>query len=281
MKNICTITYFIFYISYFAIAQPNIDKKRDYNFFTGYGSYAHNNNLIFGTTLTNFQYCTIQQNFKNNPIEFKGTSIVVSDTSGKVFFTFNGYKITDTSYQIMQNGDSLCVPNYVSDNGSYISQGAITIPKPSSNHIYYIFHHAPSDNGSTGVLRYINITTIDMNLNNGKGAVTNREQKIIRGDTAAGCFFKVCRHANGRDWWLLRPNIRFNKYYRLLISPNGIDSLSPQIMPALPTQFLGSNSAEFSSDGSQFAHKVPYHGIYLYDFDRCNGTLSNRRYIPR
>jgi hypothetical protein len=166
----------------------------------------------------------MSQIFKYNPIDFKGTVAVVSDTSGKVLFTFNGYKITDTSYQIMQNGDSLSMPNYIANSGSYVIQGAITIPKPNSNNIYYVLHHVPySDTDNYALLKGLYITTIDKNLNNGRGAVISRERKTLQ-DTATGLSFKVCRHANGRDWWLIRLNWRLNKTYRLLISPNGVDS---------------------------------------------------------
>jgi hypothetical protein len=52
-------------------------------------------------------------------------------------------------------------------------------------------------------------------------------------------------------------------------------------MPTPLPNLTAGNSAEFSPDGSQFAHKIGAIGVFIYDFDRCNGTVSNRRYIPR
>ena len=63
------------------IAQPNIDRKRDYNWFTGYSSIAHSFAPDFGTTLTNFSYCEIQQNFKFNDFYLQITNLI----------TFNQY----------------------------------------------------------------------------------------------------------------------------------------------------------------------------------------------
>ncbi len=285
MKNILT-TLALISIVYTSFAQPNEDKKRDFNFFTGYESRNHTIAPVAGTTLTDFNYCPMQQQFKNNPIDFVGSPAVMSDTAGRYLFSFNGYKIADSTYHIMANGDSLCKPDYQSDEGSFIIQGAITIPKPGSDHIYYIFHHLPTlttiTNDPYAVLKGINITTIDMQLNNGRGAVTSREVKTLRGDTLNSAVMKLCRHANGRDWWLIRPGLRLDKYYRLLISPKGIDSLPAQIMPSpsLDSTYF-SNYQEFSPDGSQYAHKIPNRGIFIYNFDRCSGLLSNRRFIPR
>ncbi len=146
----------------------------------------------------------MQQQFKNNPIDFVGSPVVMSDTAGHYLFSFNGYTIVDSTYHIMFNGDSLCMPDYRSDDGSLIIQGAVPIPKPGSDHVYYIFHHLPtltttSANDHYAALKGINITTIDMYLNNGRGAVTSREVKALRGDTLTRPGIKLCRHANGRD----------------------------------------------------------------------------------
>jgi hypothetical protein len=121
------------------------------------------------------------------------------------------------------------ISNEYSIYGSFIIQGAIAIPKPGSDHLYYIFHHYPDIQSDPAyILKGLYVTTIDMQLNNGRGAVISREVKQLQlRDTSNITSFKLCRHANGRDWWMVRPNWHLHTYYRLLITPYGIDSLPP------------------------------------------------------
>lgn len=263
--------------------QPNIDKKRDFNYITGYESRNYHLGRGAGTTITNFKYCdNLQQRFQYTPIDFVGIAAVISDTSGRLLFYTNGFTIMDSTHQIMQNGDSLCVPQYTYPNGSSVIQGGLILPKPNSNHIYYMLHHPPQMSNIYDGLRGFLITTIDMNGNNGRGRVLTKNIRRMPQDTISGIRFTACRHANGRDWWLIYPNWALTKYYRFLITPNGIDSLPPLTINRPPSaQVFSSNHTEFSPDGTMMADKLPQRGVMLYDFDRCDGRLSNRRYIPR
>ena len=87
----------------------------------------------------------------------------------------------------------------------------------------------------------------------------------------------ACKHANGRDWWLLQFNE--NRVYNYLITPKGINLDHEQILPFEFTQsFIG--QSKFSPAGDYFA----YHGLFdinseegkglmIAKFDRSTGDL--------
>ena len=87
----------------------------------------------------------------------------------------------------------------------------------------------------------------------------------------------ACRHANGRDWWLLQ--FKEDKVYNYLITPEGIILDHEQTLPfVIPSQSFG--QTKFSPAGDKFAS----YGISVFnsdtglmlmiaDFDRCTGDL--------
>ncbi|MCR9055539.1 MAG: hypothetical protein NXI26_27165, partial [bacterium] len=103
-------------------------------------------------------------------------------------------------------------------------------------------------------------------------------KELLLSDTLDYGKLSACRHANGRDWWVILPAFNSNLYYRYLLTPSGIDLVGVQeIGEAVPT---GLGQALFSPDGTKH---IRFNGISeqagefttIYDFDRCTGLLSN------
>ncbi|MEY4927150.1 MAG: hypothetical protein RI894_1586 [Bacteroidota bacterium] len=280
---------FFFIGSYFILiqlhAQPNIDKKRDFVWLTGYENVDFGQRTYYGTTITDFGSCELTQYSKQTNIDFTASSASICDTSGKLMFYTNGNTIEDSTGQIMQNGDSLSFPDYQYPTGSYVPQGSLILPLGDGYN--YVILHPPGveyDAAYTPAkpfFRTVLLTRIDMRGNNGKGAIISKNIPILY-DTCRGPYARACRHANGRDWWVLRLNKNLSKCYRLLISPYGIDSLPPLTLPfvADTAAFSAGVNVSFSPDGRQFAQHSGTK-LWLYDFDRCAGVLSNRRIFYR
>ncbi|MFK8004954.1 MAG: T9SS type A sorting domain-containing protein, partial [Saprospiraceae bacterium] len=116
-----------------------------------------------------------------------------------------------------------------------------------------------------------------MSLNGGLGAVVEKNQVIIDDILTVGQI-TATKHSNGRDWWILFRKYESNQYYRILVSPNGIENLGLQEI-GLPFN-NGVGQAVFSPDGSKYINYVTKfisegNLINIYDFDRCTGLLSN------
>lgn len=88
-----------------------------------------------------------------------------------------------------------------------------------------------------------------MSFNNGNGEVVLKNQIIIN-DTLPLGQIVACKHANGRDWWIVAQEININGYYVMLLSPAGIILNSHQY---IGTRDFSSGQAAFSPDGSTYA----------------------------
>ncbi len=282
-KHFTTLLFLLLPFCIYAQRTPLLEAKCGDIWMHGYSSYAHSTQPNFGVSDTDFGICNLHQEFNASDLDINSTIATIADTAGKLLFFTNGYTIGDRSRHKMLNGDSLCMPDWTYPNGSYAIQGAIIMPVPDKPYLYKIFHHTPRIRDSVSIVWVFLETTVDIRGNQGKGVVVSKNVLRLK-DTCNGVFFKFCRHANGRDWWMIRAGWSMSTYHRFLLTPNGLDSLPPQTLPYPPALQRGNygatNAVCYSPDGTKLAHKAPRVGIWLYDFDRCSGMVSNRRLIP-
>jgi hypothetical protein len=115
---------------------------------------------------------------------------------------------------------------------------------------------------------------VDMQGNGGLGEVIQKNI-ILLNDTLAAGQLTACKHANGRDWWLVVPEYGNPSYYFYLITPDGISFQSKQTIGTR----IAEAQAAFSMDGSKYGYYDSYDDIEIFDFDRCVGLLSNSRHV--
>jgi hypothetical protein len=209
----------------------------------------------------------------NVPMDFRHTFADICDSSGNMLFYTNGYYIADATNDTIQNGSGINLGAYANfaPDGFAIPQAALIIQKPDSNNIYYMFHSTVDDSTFTTAL-CLYVTTIDMSLQGGLGAVISKNQIIINDSLNAGKI-TACRHANGRDWWVVVHRVNSNKYYFLLVTPNGIIGPTSQNIGTSRGWDVGQE--KFSPDGSMFAYYHYFDGLDIYKFNRCTGIFSN------
>ncbi|MCW5921129.1 MAG: PKD domain-containing protein [Saprospiraceae bacterium] len=121
-------------------------------------------------------------------------------------------------------------------------------------------------------------SVIDMSKNSGEGKVIVKDRAIIDDKFGYGQFTAV-KHGNGRDWWLPMPVDIGNKIHiSLLTKDTAYLHHSQHIGPAWDRN--GGFQASFSPDGSKYVRYNRFHGVFIYDFDRCDGMLSNLVHFP-
>ncbi|MEY4927802.1 MAG: hypothetical protein RI894_2238, partial [Bacteroidota bacterium] len=274
------------------MAQPAVrEAKCDNTWLLGYGSFSPDSR--FGCSKINFQNDIFVRD--DSRLDFSETIAVMCDTVGNLLFYTNGVMVGDKNLNKMQGSDTLN-PGYFSsynwngDSGYRTVQGALILPFPNHADKYYLFHvrdrnptfTAPTVPDKEGLY----YTTIDMSLNTGLGQVTSLRNPIIQNDSLDGRLL-ACRHANGRDWWILVWNFRSGEYRSMLFDPQGVHISPWRGTTAQRSYFnlLGNiGQSAFSPDGSKFATNINLgenfgNYVSLYDFDRCKGIISNPQYF--
>ena len=161
--------------------------------------------------------------------------------------------------------------------GTYPSWNAMTfVPMPNDTNKYVLFHESrDKDSVQFYVPRRLNYTIIDATLNNGIGDATKKNETIVY-NRLSEVGVKVCKHGNGRDWWIIVPQLGFHGYYTTLLSPQGISKPNFQVLnqdSLNQSDFAG--QSVFSPNGSTYVRADPINGVSVMKFDRCNGKLSN------
>ena len=73
---------------------------------------------------------------------------------------------------------------------------------------------------------------------------------VLLNDTLELGKITACRHANGRDWWIIQPERNTNRFYRFYVGPEGIVLKGIQTA-GVPVED-GTGQLIFSPDGSKF-----------------------------
>ena len=234
------------------------------------------------------------------PVVYKGVGmtldLIESNTSlcnqdGELILYSNGQSVHDTSHHWIEGGekinDSPIWNNWtwqnefgeIRSNGLTIVGGIGFIPIPDKEDEYWLL--------------YPNLENFDQ-TDYGELWASKIEKKIdgtfkvsLKDSLVNDSIFRMgditaCKHANGRDWWMLQFNK--DRVYTYLIDPKGIHLDHIQTLPFSLRQMCVGQS-KFSSQGDQFAltgvvnFGVPEGNDFVYaDFDRGTGDLLNPKY---
>lgn len=223
---------------------------------------------------------------------FYGTQGNISDINGNLLMVSNGCWISNSLNDTMLNGSGLN-PNVYTNSWCTSHSGLpaphlnVFLPFPDSSHKYILFHQTGGIFTPYGLPSELYYSLIDMTLDSGRGGVTQKNVPIIANDTLE-YGIAACRHANGRDWWIVALKDSSDLVYKVLLTPDGIDTVTSQHLGVFPFAFNNVYQPTFSPDGKKFAYTFTdnvtssaniYHDIRLFDFDRCSGLFSNPNVI--
>ncbi|MBA3649735.1 MAG: T9SS type A sorting domain-containing protein [Chitinophagales bacterium] len=218
---------------------------------------------------------------------FWRTSASICDSEGKLLFYTNGFRVFNQLGEIMQNGDSLALGDYISYGYGFNAtpDGAVILPLPSNDSNYYLFYndlnYINTELGNILYPTHLYYAKISFGKNYGLGTILNGEKQIVvLTDTLTDSGIQAVKHGNGRDWWLVCHEYGSNRYYKFLIDSSGIEGPYIQdigIVYKLVNAQI-SSPMKFSADGSLFVHQSRDSNIVeLMNFDRCTGNLYNYR----
>ncbi|MBR9919922.1 MAG: T9SS type A sorting domain-containing protein [Bacteroidetes bacterium] len=256
---------------------------RDYRWQIGF-SFV-DNNPDYGGTDFNFFESPVELTSVDRELNFNITNASICDTNGELLFYTNGISICNQFGDTINNGNGLN-PGWIADQdaekGYQVPNGALVIPDPGNQNLYYLIHESLDYDSGIGVITSFSFyfTIVDMTMPEGNVITKNN---LIIADTLDYGHTTAIRHANGRDWWLLKSQFNSNKFYTFMINPEGIHLSHLQEVEE-PIHLVGGLSqAVFSPDGSKYARDdgsyASPHTLKLWDFDRCSGYLSNMKTV--
>ncbi len=242
------------------------------------------------TSFIDFRSKPIKSEVRISPVGFDRTNASICDNEGKLLFYTNGCQVADSTHEVMSGGDSLNINFFFTEvlNGCQYGyrekQGIVILPDPAAIEGYYIIHK-PRDLDSITFdfsQQYILSSYVDLSHNEGKGAVTSKNDTILDRQYIQSGHMTAIQHANGKDWWILQPGDSHSGdiYFRILLSSDTIRVDSqyvelPYIEDVWPSKATAGGYSRFSPDGTKYAYFNLWDGLHLYDFDRETGLLSN------
>ena len=281
-----TFSLFMFVATSFPLfaQQPFKDYKWDFEYIVG-GAIK----ISFLTDTPNFELLPVYDGLVDR------NYASLCDTSGHLACYSNGQSILSKDGSLMEGGHALGGDSLGEQLSMIGSTTMLPMPGNEFNEAILFHKRFPPENllvpygetvmwGDTIALSGLNevlyYSKIDLSANGGMGKVTEKNIPIIQ-DSIEYSRMTACRHANGRDWWIVVPRHNDNSYYKILVDPSGVSVVD--IVDTDSTFWLyGSALSCFSPDGSLYIRSFGDSSnsfIAIYDFDRCTGNLSYRKLI--
>jgi len=253
--------------------------KNDYIWMLGYVS--PNPDSLFGGAIIDFHNYPTKAYRKNVLIKIGQSFVSYCDNKGNLILTSNGREITDSTLNIMDNGAGLEV-GLTGYKGNAGNQATLVLDWPNDTNKLAVIYSDTYYEEYKYVCSYnLFYSVIDKKGNNGLGKVIEKNNKVFS-HTLSPSHLTACRHANGKDWWIVKQSIYTDTIFKFLLSNEGINYMGFQKV-SIEKNIIGLGQSIFSPDGKKF---VAFHGVndnlryfLSFNFDRCSGIFSNRNYF--
>ena len=276
-KPLLYIIYFFIYCH--SIFSQSLVPKYDYNWVLD----------SYGTPCLIIQFGNSTIVYDSLNMDFGYTNACISDIDGKLKSYSNGCQINNSAFGPMENGQQINPGQVHRENcpaGRYPvgEQGAVFIPDPGDSMRYYLLHASgviqdfPELKFWIDAIRY---SIIDLRYNNGLGKVISKNVPIIKDSTTLAAM-AVVKHSDNSSYWIIVKKLVSNVYDRFLIDRIGIKYIGSQTIGDTTISYfnLGGQTMFSPNDGKKMIIYSPYlDGIFLFDFDRNSGLLSNYKRI--
>ena len=230
---------------------------------------------------------SVQVAFEERALNIQRTNGSISSPTGRLQIYSNGCFIANEFHVVLDSSkinpgnlyEESCGEN--GESGYNIPQGILMLHLPMDTNMIYAFHQRLElfPNESSFEIFVDKLFISKAVIDNGAASIGFINYTIIE-DTLFSGLLTAVRHANNGDWWIMQAERNNNGYYKVLFSDTGVDTILRQNI-GLPSNPNGSGSGQavFSPDGTQYARYNKFDGVYLFDFDRSTGQLSNFKHL--
>jgi hypothetical protein len=195
------------------------------------------------------------------------SSVSVSDQAGDLLFYSEGVQVYNANDAVMPNGTGLLSNSYD------FQQGVATCPLPGDPNKHLLFH--------TGFDQVLRVSTVDMSLDGGLGAVTDKNIVIAANIAEA---MTIAPHTNGTDYWLVVRDFPADLFKVFAITSAGVGPMVSSAACGMDT-FDWTGMARFNHAFDRLA--VTMRGgfgnmgkVGLFPFDPSTGVLGAGTLVP-
>lgn len=187
----------------------------------------------------------------------------VSNKNGDLLFYSDGRTIWNHKHAVMQNGADL-----LGDASS--TSSCVVVPYPAHPGMYYVFCVDANIGVNKQVLSY---NIVNMNLNNGEGAVTLKNQILIKPSDEK---IAVTRHCNMRDFWIVTHVARSETYKAFLLSSSGLNTVAVESKTSSSLSYITEiGYLKFSPDGNYLVNALGHQQVLeICRFNKSTGKLT-------
>ena len=223
------------------------------------------------------------------PGHFSGGASCISDTNGNLRLVCDGYRLWDSVGNSIEGGDTI-TPKAICDyyfGGSLYAQSSIILPMGED--IFWVLCATVSDSvfnskwpvSFSDEFDMLTYTVVDMKANGGFGKVLKKAVPIETHGRFSRTQMMACRHADGKSWWLLKQGKDTNRIYKYVLTPDSVYNYGSQLFGAPYSQNADvRGQSAFDAQGKRYASVViNCNQVFMADFDRCNGQLTNPRLL--
>lgn len=208
-------------------------------------------------------------------------SATMSDTLGNLLFYTDGKTVWNAQHDTMKNGYGLGVGQFATPR-----QGALIVPLPGSNTVYYIFTVDGWENQFQNGLQY---SIVDMTLDTGKGALTQKNILLFAPSTEQ---LAGVKDATGCGYWVVSHERYTDKFRAYHVTDAGIDTNAVISTIGADYGYMASLNIYAGGYGIYLSPNGTYAAVLdfwawlsgtgipdtlaLFQFDKMTGTFSNR-----
>jgi len=240
------------------------------------GSQLHSNGQLTDTS-------SIQLEF-----DFGCNGVSISDSLGNLLMVSNGRYLLDGQGQMVPGGDSLAPTFYgLLHPFSNWQQSSLLLPYGLSPGRFALLNTSPTTGLNSEFSSPNFWFTEVVQQPNGALSLLHKNRLVYTDSLEKAGTLTACRHANGRDWWVLAKRKGRETMFTYLLTPDSL--LKAEVAAPGVTKRPGISGNVFSNDGSWFASYTNLEygdtsylrgSLKLYRFDRCTGALSLAAKIP-
>ena len=266
-------------------SQVIIGQGLNHNWLIGYLNYFDQYSTSEKARMT-FDSNTVSVLPETRKMTFDAAQSNISDENGNLLFATNGQWIANSTGDTMLNGSGIN-PGACTNAWSYglpIVSSSIVLPFPGNSSKFALLHQTCNGSAQYGFMASeLYFSIIDITQDSGRGAVISKNNIIVQDHLNQG--ITACKHANGRDWWIVVLKDSTDSIYNILLTPQGITSITTQSLNVYHHNYYNGQPV-FSPDGNKFSYHYvsgnspnKVHRIRISNFDRCTGVFSNTKSI--